>query len=155
VLVVPTLAGCGGGGKSAPQTQTVRGLGFRFVAPAGWTVTHGRGSAAASSGDTDRVEVRTFRLVKPYRPQLFHAAARELDSVIARIATQLSGHVTSRRTVLVSGREARSYVIAYDGKTQQITFVLRGRQEHQLLCRRLADAADTACSGLLSSFSLR
>jgi hypothetical protein len=46
-------------------------------------------------------------------------------------------------------------VIAYDNKTQQITFVLRGRQEHQLLCRRPASGDDGACRGLLASFVLR
>jgi len=57
--------------------------------------------------------------------------------------------------VAVAGRRVRSYVIVYDDKTQEITFVLEGRQEHQLLCRRLTDEADDACRGLLESFALR
>jgi hypothetical protein len=153
--VVLILAGCGGGGKSEPQTQTVRGAGYRFEAPAGWKVTRQDSTVAAASGEVDRVEVRTFKLARPYRPKLFDTAVRELDSVVSRIAAQLSGRVTDRRTLLVDGRKSRSYLIAYDDKSQEITFVLRGTQEHQLLCRRLANAADDACRGLLDSFALR
>jgi hypothetical protein len=149
------LAGCSGEGTPDPETQIVAGAGYQFEAPAGWTVTHLKGSAAAASGEVDRVEVRTFRLTRPYRPQLFSSAVPELDSVITRIAQQLSGRVTARRTVLVDGGKARSYVIAYDDKTQEITFVLRGRQEHQLLCRLPAGANDSACRRLLESFALR
>src|SRR3954467_13471987 len=128
------LAGCGGGAVDEPTAQTVHGAGYRFDAPAGWTVTHAKDNSAAASGQVDRVEVRTFRLVRPYEVSRFEAAARELDSVIAGIAGQLEGKVTARARVRVAGRRARSYVIAYDGKTQQITFALGGRQEHQLLC---------------------
>jgi hypothetical protein len=135
--------------------QTVTGAGYRFEAPAGWTVTHEKGSSVAAFGDVDRVEVRTFKLARPYHPRLFHAAVRELDSVIMRIAQQLEGRVTRRRTVLVAGRESRSYVIDYDDKTQEITFVLRGRQEHQLLCRRLEAAGGDPCRRLLDSFTFR
>jgi len=135
--------------------QTVRGAGYRFEAPAGWKVTRVDGTVAAVSGPVDRVEVRTFKLVRPYRPKLFETAVRELDSVVARLAAQLSGSVTGRRTLLVDDHRARSYLISYEDKTQEITFVLQGRQEHQLLCRRLADAADDACRGLLESFALR
>ena len=154
LALVEILAGCGGGGKPEPSTQRVSGTGFAFAAPAGWKVTHAPGSAAAVSGDVDRVEVRTFQLVRPYRVSRFGAAARELDSVIARIAAQLRGHVMQRRTIRVAGRRVRSYLIAYDGKLQQITFVLDGRQEHQLLCRRPADGPDGPCRLLLTSFGL-
>jgi hypothetical protein len=155
LLAVLILAGCGGAGKSEPTTQTVGGDGFAFEAPAGWVVTHDTDTIAASSGTVDRVEVRTFRLTRPYDASRFRAAVRELDGVISGIASQLEGKVTSRRTVVVGGRKARSYVIAYDGdKTQEITFVLEGRQEYQLLCRRLASADDSFCRALLESFTL-
>jgi hypothetical protein len=156
IVVVAILAGCGGSGPARQtETRTVKGVGFRFEAPVSWKVTHARGSAAASSGKVDRVEVMSFRLVRPYQPRRFGVAVRELDSVIARIAEQLKGHVVSRRTVRVDGRRSRSYVIAYDSKSQQITFVLKGRQEHQLLCRRTAAGSDDACRLLLRSFALR
>src|SRR4051794_2802954 len=139
------LAGCGGSGPSEPSTQTVQGTGYRFEAPVGWLVTHGPNLSAAVSGGVNRLEVRTFRLTRPYDDARFRIAARELDSVISRIASQLEGHVTSRRTVRVDGRRSRAYTIRYDGKTQEITFVLRGRQEHQLLCRRMANGDDAPC----------
>lgn len=132
------------------------GPGYAFEAPTGWTVTRAKDTIAAASGSVDRVEVRTFKLIRPYEPTHFGEAVRELDDVIAGIAEQLEGKVTSRRTVVVDGRKSRSYVIAYGGdKTQEITFVLRGRSEHQLLCRRKASAADDFCRTLLESFALR
>jgi hypothetical protein len=154
LLVALILAGCGGAGKSKPQAQTVHGSGFQFAAPAGWSVTRTKRAVAAESGDIDRVEVRTFRLVKPYRPQLFAAAARELDAVVTKIAEQLSGRVTSTQTIRVAGRRARAYRIVYDGKVQELTFVLVGPVEHQLLCRRAANSTDEACRQLVRSFVL-
>jgi hypothetical protein len=154
LVVIVILAGCGGAGKGEPSTQVVQGAGFRFAAPAAWTLERGRESVAAVGEDPDRVEVRTFRLVKPYRPQLFDAAARELDAVVARIADQLSGRVTSRDTIRVSGRRARTYRIDYGDRTQELTFVLKGMLEYQLLCRRSANGDEEACRRLVRSFTL-
>ena len=147
------LAGCGGASK--PNDQSLQGNGFRFVAPASWAVVRGDKSVAATSGPVNRVEVLRFKLVKEYRPQRFAAAARELDGVIDRIARQLSGHVVRRRTVRIAGRNARLYQLAYGkGKTQEIAFVLDGRSEFELLCRRRATAPRAACVQLFSTFAL-
>jgi hypothetical protein len=143
------LAGCGGGGGGG-DTRIVRGEGFRFEAPAGWSVK----GAAASHGAVDRVEVTRFRLVKPYRPALFAAAARELDGVAVRLAEQLHGEVAARSTVTAAGGKARSYRIDYADKTTEVTFVLGGRREYQLLCRRASDGDDAACRLLVRSFRL-
>jgi hypothetical protein len=153
--VAVILSGCGGGGTTETPTQTVQGAGYRFEAPASWTVKRERGASAVVSGDVDRIEVRTFRLVRPYQTQRFEAATRELDSVISRIAAQLEGQVTSRRTLEVAGRKVRSYVIRYGDRTQEITFVLVGRREHQLSCRRPAGAEPEPCEALLETFRLR
>jgi len=112
-------------------------------------------TVAAEDGDVDRVQVTTFRLVKPYRPALFAAASRELDRVAEQLATQLKGRLAARSTVTAGGRKARSYRIDHDGTSQEITFVLRGRDEFQLLCRRKDDGDGAACSQLVMTFALR
>jgi len=137
------------------QTQPVSGSGFRFEAPDGWALKRGGGAVSAANGDVDLIEVRTFRLVKPYRVALFEATTRELDDVIDRIAKQLSGQVATRETITIAGRKARAYRVDYDGKVQEIAFVLRERSEYQLLCRRAAGADGASCSLLRESFALR
>ena len=71
------LAGCGGssGGKDA---QTVTGPGFRFEAPAGWTVTRAPGPRGRGHGRVELVQVATFKLLRPYERR-FSGRVRELD----------------------------------------------------------------------------
>ena len=140
------LAGCGGAGNS--NWQQVQGSGFRFQAPAGWTVA----GATASNGPIDRVQVNEFRLVHVYVPAKQAATAKELDGVADRLAEQLKGKVVSRRTLKVAGLDARTYAIHHKGLTEEFTFVLSGRHEYELLCRRAAGADDTACRKLVTSF---
>jgi hypothetical protein len=140
------LAGCGGAGNS--NWQQVQGSGFRFLAPAGWKVN----GTTASSGSVDRVQVNGFRLVHPYVRAKKAAAAKELDGVAARLALQLKGKVSSRRTIEVDGFDARAYAIDHNGLSEEFTFVLHGRQEYELLCRRTQGADDTACRELVTSF---
>jgi hypothetical protein len=153
VLPLLILAGCGG--STSAKTQTVTGEGFRFQAPADWAVERTGPSVAAVDGDVNRVEVLRFTLEKPYRPALFDAAAKELDGVAGRLATQLKGKVSSQSTSELAGRKARSYTIDYGpGKTQEIAFVLEGSNEFQLLCRRPASASNDACAQLFATFAL-
>lgn len=130
------------------------GNGYTFAAPAAWKVKRTARTVSAEDGDVDRVQVTTFRLVKPYRPALFAAAAKELDRVAAELARRLDGKIASAKTLDVADRKVRTYRIDYDGKTQQLTFVLDGRREYQLLCRRDSDGGDEACQLLVSSFAL-
>jgi hypothetical protein len=148
LLLCLILAGCGGGGS--PKWQEVRGDGFRFNAPADWTVS----GATASSGAVDRVEVVVFRLLRPYDPARRLAVGRELDGVASRIVQQLKGSIVQRSWVAVGSHDARAYAIDYGAKTAEITFVLRGRSEYQLLCRRPKSGDDTACRELTASFRL-
>ena len=118
-------------------------------------MTRTASSAAAESGPVSRVEVVTFRIARPYRPQLFARATGELDRVAARLARQLHGRVETGVTVQVAGRQARSYSLAYQAKLVQITFVFDGREEYELLCRRPATLIDApACARLLATFGL-
>jgi hypothetical protein len=118
-------------------------------------VTRTATATMADDGPLDRVEVTRFALVTAYRPALFHGVARELDAVMARLAKQLSGRVTSRATQSLAGGPARSYRIVYaDVKTQEIAFVLAGDSEYQLLCRRLLSESDAPCQQLFQSFAL-
>ena len=140
------LAGCGGSGNS--NWQQVHGSDFRFRAPADWAVA----GTSASNGPIDRVQVHEFRLVHPYVHVKRAAANKELDSVADRLAQQLKGKVTSRRTLEVNGLDARGYEIDHKGLTEEFTFVLRGKKEYELLCRRAAGGDDAACRELVTSF---
>jgi hypothetical protein len=148
LVVSLILSGCGGGGSAK---QAVTGAGFSFEAPAGWVATS-RGSA--SNGAVDLLEVRTFTLLKPYRHARLAGAVRELDDVIERIAKKLDARVTSRQTRTVARRDARSYRLEYDGKLQEITFVLDGTLEYELICRLARGEDDTACSEQRRTFAL-
>jgi hypothetical protein len=150
------LAGCGGSG--APRTQTVSAARYAFEAPKGWTAARTRQSAQASSGDS-AVSVTVFRLKRPYRPGLWSRVVPELDAAAASLADQLRGRIASRGTVTVARRRARRYEIAFrrsDGRfREQITFVLAGPLEYQLLCRYRAGGDARPCAALGSSFRLR
>jgi hypothetical protein len=148
LILTVILAGCGGGGNA--NWQQVQGDGFRFNAPAGWRVE----GSSASSGAVNRVQVSRFRLQRPYNPARRAAVAGELDRAATSIAAQQKGAVKRRSALEVAGLDARTYSIDYDGKTEEITFVLDGQNEYQLLCRRPSGGSDDACGELVRSFRL-
>jgi hypothetical protein len=45
------------------------------------------------------------------------------------------------------------YTVTVGDHVDEYTFVLRGRREYQLLCRRKASNGDDACRQLLTSFA--
>ena len=143
------LAGCGGAANRS--WQQVEGDGFVYNAPANWTVD----GSTAVDGQVDRVEVLVFRLLRPYDSTKRVGAARELDRVAAGIAAQLKGSVMSRRSLEVGGLDGRTYTVVFNGKTEQITFALRGRREYQLLCRHRLGADEAPCAELVKSFRVR
>ncbi len=146
--------GCGGGSS----TRTLAGSGFSFDAPSGWTVTRSAHLLAASRGDA-AVSVTVFRLEHAYRPALWPRVVPELDRVAAGLADQLRGRADAGTTVIVAGRRARRYHIRFerDGRAlvEQLTFVLEGSREYQLLCRYRAGSDERPCAALGSSFRLR
>ena len=152
MVCVLLLAGCGGSGGA--KNQLVRGDGFRFAAPAGWSVQHTRTTWVASSGAVDLVETASFTTVKAYRSSLFRRLPTELDRVSAALAHDLGGKVVGHRRVVVAGRQSWSYRVRSPESVSDITFVFVARQEYQLLCRR-APTGDTApCEQLLATFAL-
>lgn len=144
------LAGCGGSAH-VQKSHVVRGPGFRFAAPRGWSVSAGRRSASASR-DSQLVQVTTFALLKPYDAALFERVRRELDARMQGVAQQLHGTVAGSRTVTAGGIRSHSYRVTAGDDVVEYTFVLQGRREYELLCRRPAKASDDPCAGLVRSF---
>jgi hypothetical protein len=147
LAALAALSACGGGGSSGSSSppRIIRGDGFRFSAPGDWHVKRlgNEVSAAPKPIAAELVSVTTFPLLKPYKPSLFPAATKELDASAAQLATRLGGSVKERGTTSVAGQSVRRYLIVYpqdrrDPKetySGRITFVLRGKDEYELLCR--------------------
>ncbi len=143
--------------------QIVTGPGFRFAAPAAWSVGHGERSVSARSGGTAPAVVSAswYVLGKTYAPSAFAAAAKELDGVAARLAQAAGGKVTAAETTSVDGRKVRAYRFTAKRSgggayVDRAGFVLAGKREVQLLCEAPATAGDRdgACALLFASFTL-
>jgi hypothetical protein len=145
------LAGCGG--KAAPKAQTVSGADFHFLAPAGWKVSRQGPTVSVSDGST-LLRVQTFTLLKPYRHALLGKASRELDADAERLAQALKGKVAAHATLPVAGHDARMYTLSYGENREQITFVLDGAREYELICKFSSQQAADACAQLVSTFKL-
>lgn len=118
----------------------MRGSGFTFSVPRGWSVARRPGAVVARHAG-ELVSVTRFPLLKPYDPAKFAAVTKELDRVAARLDARAKGE-----TIEVANRKVRAY--RYAGK--RIAFVLEGKQEYQLFCSRDGGACDL----LFSSFAL-
>ena len=108
-------------------------------------------------GGETLVSVSVFRLVKPYRPELWPKVVPELDRVAAQLASRLHAQLAASSTVSVAGANARAYELSFSHQgtdvRERITFVLRGLREYQLLCRWKASASEPpACAQLSRSF---
>lgn len=145
------LAGCGG---SPPgKTQIVAGKGFRFEAPAAWHVD-AAGQRTTALHDSELVQVSSFPLMKTYTDALFARVAKELDVRMLALAKQVGGTVAGSGTVTAAGIRSHSYRVDVAGHTDEYTFVLRGRREYQLLCRRTSSSGEGVCRSLVRSFAL-
>jgi hypothetical protein len=163
-VVVPfALVACGGGSKQAkpPGNPVVKGPGFRFEAPPGWTrKTTATVAEARRAAGTTFVSATVFTLLKPYSPKLFATTAKELDRLAAKLAAQSRSQLAESRTVTVDGQRIRAYRLTVHPASgasfdERIGFVLRGRREYQLLCRAPVGSGDpdNACALLYSSFT--
>jgi hypothetical protein len=152
LVVCLILAGCGGSSEQVKPPTRVVGPGFSFRAPSGWDVQRTDGPVGATQ-DSELVQVASFRLLKPYRNELFDRVQRELSTRMGQLAHQTGGRVSAPRTVTTDGVRAHSYTVTVGDHVDEYTFVLRGRREYQLLCRRKASHGDVACRQLLTSFA--
>jgi hypothetical protein len=150
------LAACGGSARREHvATRVVRGGGFSFSAPRGWSVGHTTKGAVARRG-TALVSATRFTLLKAYDPARFDRVVAELDRAAAKLAAGAGGTLTQKATTTVDGRKIRSYRYTAGGYATRIGFVLDRKQEVQLLCRAGAgaDDPDGACALLYRTFSL-
>jgi hypothetical protein len=154
LLVLVVLAGCGGGGGKPAAEQGVSGPGYRFAAPAGWTVKRSRLTVAASQDAARFVAVSTFPLLKPYRAALFGPVEAELRDRMDTIAKNAGGTVAPAGSAVVGGVRSHVYRLDDGDHVDEYTFVLVGRREFQLVCRA-AKAGDAACRRLQASFRLK
>jgi hypothetical protein len=159
--VVLLLAGCGGGdGSDEASTQVVLGTGYRFEAPASWTIVRsGRQVQAAEGGKSlALVAVSRFPLLRRAQDELGEKVVKELDRVATGIAAQQHGSIARSETIEVAGRQARRYDIDYEARGKQlverIVFVFRGKTEYFLLCRFEHDGDPKPCDELLRTFTL-
>jgi hypothetical protein len=153
LLATAILAGCGGSSavKSQRDWQSVRGPGFSFQAPAGWKVEHARSRVSATHG-SQLVQVATFPLLKPYNATLFDRVARELRVRMQQIAGQTKGRLSGERTVSADGIRSHAYDVTAGDQVDEYTFVLAGKREFLLLCRRSSADKSGACPRLTDSF---
>jgi hypothetical protein len=154
LLVLAGLAGCGGGGNEAVQTQTVGGDGYVFAAPAGWKITRSSHvvSAAPSASDLELISISTYRLSRRPTP-------KQVDASVEALARRLGGRITSTTKATLAGRPARRFELEYARGDEQVglrlTFLFKGRLEFQLLCRWRRPPNEeilSACGGLALSF---
>jgi hypothetical protein len=152
LVVCLILAGCGGSSEPDKPPVRVTGTGFSFRAPSGWQVQRSDGKVGASQ-DSELVQVASFRLLKPYSSALFDRVERELSTRMGQLAQQTGGTVSAPRTVTADGIRSHSFTVKVGDHVDEYTFVLRGRREYQLLCRRKSSHGDDACRQLLTSFT--
>jgi hypothetical protein len=156
LALVSILAACGGSQKAQPSSSTLlRGPGFSFASPRGWTVRRSGTVLEARSGKA-LVSATSFTLLKRYDPRLFGQVVAELDRNARKLAAQAQGTLTEKATAAVAGRKTRVYRYTARGYSTRLGFVLAGKREIQLLCRAPSDTPDPdgACTLLFTSFVL-
>lgn len=149
------LSACGGSREPKAQAQSwqaVPGPGFHFEAPKGWKVQTTARRVTSSSGES-LVQVSTYPLVKTYTDALFVKVDRELRARMDDLARQTGGHVSGSRTVTAAGGRSHVYDITVGDHVDEYTFVLRGKREYLLLCRRAVQGDRSFCERLVTSFA--
>jgi hypothetical protein len=132
--------------------QTVHGPGYRFQAPDGWKVERAARRTTASHGPS-LVQVATYPLVKAYSDALFGKVEVELRSRMEDVARQSGERVRGTKTVTANGGRAHMYELGDGDHVDEYTFVLEGKREHLLLCRRPEGPQTDYCARLITSFA--
>jgi hypothetical protein len=117
-------------------------------------VTAARGSVGAAKG-SQLVQVATFPLVKTYSDALFDKVTRELNARMQTVAKQLGGTLSGPRTVTAAGIRSHQFDVTTGKDVYEYTFVLQGRREYELLCRRPSSSGDAPCRQLVRTFAPR
>jgi hypothetical protein len=156
ILAVCGLAGCGGSSAATPseQWQTVGGAGFTFQAPSGWKVERVQNRISVTHG-SELVQVSTFPLTKTYDVKLFARVAIELRARMEEIARQTGGKLSTGPSVTADGVRSHAYDVASKNHVDEYTFVLSGKREYLLLCRRTSPDRSDFCGQLVTSFARR
>jgi hypothetical protein len=156
ILAVFGLAGCGGSGAgtTSDRWQTVRGTGVTFQAPSGWKIERLQNRISVTHG-SELVQVSTFPLTKIYDEKLFVPVAAELRSRMTQIARQTAGKLSVSSAVVVDGVRSHAYEVTAGDQVDEYTFVLSGKREHLLLCRRTSAGGSAFCERLVTSFVRR
>ncbi len=147
------LAGCGGSSTTNTSPQRVAGTGFVFQAPDGWQVQRGRTLVVATHG-SELVQVSTFPLQKAYTDALFGKVTKELQTRVGQVAAQTGGKLTGRSVVTAAGIRSHRFLVTVGDHVDEYTFVLRGKREYLLLCRRRSSHDQATCDQLIKSFAL-
>ena len=132
------VAACAGSPPVA-KTRVVEGKGFTYE---------------VSAGGGETVDVRTFPLARPYSPVFFERARPEIERVAQRLQAKVGGRLESR-AVTVAGQKAWQYDLVHGDVFEQLTFVLRGKREYELYCRRSEGDSNRSCERLVATFTLR
>jgi hypothetical protein len=154
LFAVLILSACGGSAEPKAQGswQTVRGPGFSFQAPAGWKIVATAKRVTASHG-ASLVQVATYPLVKPYTDALFGKVEVELRARMEDLARQSGERVRGTKTVTANGRRAHMFELGDGDHVDEYTFVLQGKREYLLLCRRPEGPQTDYCARLITSFA--
>jgi hypothetical protein len=132
----------------------VAGASFSFEAPAGWQIERAK-SRVSAMHDSELVQVSTFPLAKAYDDKLFVRVATELHHRMQEIARQTGGKLSAGTVVNADGVRSHAYDVSAGSQVDEYTFVLSGKREHLLLCRRTSADGSEFCDRLVTSFARR
>ena len=146
-----SLRGVGGDEGAAVVVGDGDGAGIPLSGAQG---LEGPGGGQARDGDARAlVQVSAYPLVRAYSDALFAKVAPELRLRMNDLAQQTGGQVTGTRTVTAAGSKSHAYDVTSADHVDEYTFVLRGKREYLLLCRRAPKDDRAYCAQLVTSFA--